>query len=64
MNPGVLNARAIFPAKFQALSLPEIATLQAGKLLLRFKEGRIEISISSHLEDLHWGKGNPKSSKS
>jgi hypothetical protein len=39
MNPGVLNPRAIFPAKFQALSTPEIAALQTGKLLLRFKEG-------------------------
>jgi hypothetical protein len=34
MNPGVLNPRAVFPAKFQALRPPEIATLQAGKILL------------------------------
>ena len=27
MNPGVLNPRAGFPAKFRALSLPEIALL-------------------------------------
>jgi hypothetical protein len=25
MNPGVLNPRDVFPAKFQALSPPEIA---------------------------------------
>jgi hypothetical protein len=25
MNPGVLNPRAVFPVKFQALSPPEIA---------------------------------------